>query len=186
MNNRSEKSKHQAIVTLLFALALLLGACSSTQSVGSQLDDGLITSKVKMKLAADPAVNPFEIDVDTREGVVYLSGMVDSWDERMEAEQLARATAGVIGVANELNIGEHSLTEELDDARIASKVKAKLVADPDINAFDIDVDIDLGVVTLRGLVETSWQKREAAAIARNTIGVKKVRNNIAVAPVAGS
>jgi len=177
---RSSTSKSGLFITLLLPLALILGACSSTRSVGDQLDDGVITSKVKAKLAADPEVNPFEIDVDTRNRVVYLSGMIDTWDERMEAERLARNTGGVIGVVNELQIGEHAALEEINDARIASKVKLRLAADPDINAFNIDVDIDLGVVTLRGEVNTPWQKREAASIARNTAGVKEVKNQILV------
>lgn len=167
-----------AITSMTILLAL--GGCSSTQTTGEELDDALITTKVKSKLAADPTVNPFEIDVDTLEQVVYLSGTVDTWDERMQAEHLARDTGGVVGVVNELNFGEHDVLEELNDTRIVSKVEAKLAIDPDINPFDLDVDSDLGVVTLRGQVRTGGQKREAEAIARNTVGVKRVRNEIEV------
>jgi len=167
----------------IVALAMVLtSACASTRSTVGQFHDAAITAKVKTKLAADPQVNPFEIDVDTSKGVVYLSGAVDSWTERMEAESLARDTGGVVGVVNELSFGDRSVGERLDDAVIASKVKAKLAADPDIDPFDIDVDVDLGVVTLRGEVAARYQKREAASIAMSTGGVREVHNRIRVRP----
>jgi len=175
------QSRSIGIVTLL-AVSLLLGACSSTQTVGEEIDDSVITSKIKAKLAADPDVNPFEIDVDTLERVAHLRGTVETNKERMEAEKLARETHGVRTVINELTLGDHTVAENLTDAKIASIVKAKLAADPEINPFDIDVDADLGVITLDGLVKTNEQKMEAEKLARNTDGVKRVKNEIKVRP----
>jgi hyperosmotically inducible protein len=166
------------------AVLMMLGACSSTQTTGEEIDDAVITSKVKAKLAADPEVNPFEIDVDTLNRVVYLRGTVETRAAMREAEKLARTTSGVLGVVNELNLGDHTFREGLNDATLATKIKAKLAADPDINPFDIDVDADLGVITLHGQVRTVEQKREAEEIARGTDGVRKVRNKIEVSPRA--
>ena len=69
------------------------------------LDDATLTAKVKAKLAADPEVTAYTIDVDTSGAVVTLSGHVESADESAEAEKLARDTEGVQSVVNRLTVG---------------------------------------------------------------------------------
>ncbi|HYG64894.1 MAG TPA: BON domain-containing protein [Thermoanaerobaculia bacterium] len=69
----------------------------------------------------------------------------------------------------------------LNDAGITAKVKAKLIADPQVNPFHIDVDTLDGVVTLSGKVRSENVKAEAEKLAQITEGVKSVTNNIQVA-----
>ena len=166
----------------LAGLILLLGlaACSSTQTVGEEVTDAWITSKVTGKLTADPEVNPFEIDVDTQNGVVRLSGSVETEAQRNEAEELARGTEGVERVINDIQLGDPTFGETIDDAWISTKVKSKLAADPEVNAFNIDVDVQQSVVTLSGTVKTERAQQHAAEIARDTDGVRDVRNLIKV------
>jgi hyperosmotically inducible protein len=71
--------------------------------------------------------------------------------------------------------------EVLDDAAVTTRVKARLVADPDVNAFHIDVDTIDGRVTLNGKVATDYQRQEAAELASRTEGVVSVVNLIQVA-----
>lgn len=91
---------------LLLVLALASLACSSTTTPGTQLDDAAITAAVKVKLAADGDINPFNIDVDTNEGVVTLQGRVAKEEARTKAEQLARNTDGVKRVINLVKVGD--------------------------------------------------------------------------------
>lgn len=70
--------------------------------------------------------------------------------------------------------------EALDDATISAKVKANLIADPEVRALDIDVDTIDGRVTLQGKVATESQKAEAEKLARITPGVRQVLNLIQV------
>lgn len=93
-----------AITGLVVCIALTLGACTSTQTVGEQFDDATITTKVKSKLAADPEVNPFNIDVDSNDGVVTLQGTVRDSEARTIAERLARETQGVKRVVNLIKV----------------------------------------------------------------------------------
>ena len=95
----------------------LAGATKGVRSVRSEIrvvsaesedderySDSWITGKVKAKLAADPQINPFNIDVDTEDGRVTLSGIVSSDVARTEAAQLARDTKGVHAVDNEIAV----------------------------------------------------------------------------------
>jgi hyperosmotically inducible periplasmic protein len=105
--NRNNWLLRVPVVGLVLVIALALGACSSTQSVGTQVDDAAITAAVKAKLAADGDINPFNIDVDTNEGVVTLQGRVAKAEARTKAEQLARETHGVKRVINLVKVGEN-------------------------------------------------------------------------------
>ena len=105
--NRNNWLLHVPVYFVL-VLALALGACSSTKSAGTQVDDAAITTKVKAKLAADGDINPFNIDVDTNEGVVTLQGRVAKEEARTKAEALARETDGVRRVINLVKVGDNS------------------------------------------------------------------------------
>ncbi|MGE3775303.1 MAG: BON domain-containing protein [Gammaproteobacteria bacterium] len=69
----------------------------------------------------------------------------------------------------------------IDDAAVTARVKAALVADPDLSALEIDVDSKDGVVTLRGSVESSAASERAGTLARDTEGVVSVDNQLVVA-----
>lgn len=168
------------LITIALALVFLTAttACSSNQSVGEKIDDAWITSKIETKLAADPEVNPFNVDVDTNDGVVRLSGVVEKKRARKEAADLARNTKGVKRVINDIKVGEMTASERFDDASITVKIKSKLTADPEVNPFTIDVDTDQGIVTLSGHVSTQKVRQEAEELAKSVEGVKSVRNRL--------
>jgi len=95
-----------AVVVVVAVMMMSLAACSSTRSPGRQIDDATITTKVKAKFAADGDINPFNISVDTKEGVVTLTGRVKKEEARTRAEQLARDTNGVTRVINLVKVGD--------------------------------------------------------------------------------
>jgi hyperosmotically inducible protein len=164
------------------AVAVALSACTTTRSAGQQLDDGAITAKIESKLSLDPDINPFNVDVDTLDGVVTLRGEVEKASARTGAERLARDTDGVVEVRNEIRVqGEPGEDDEtLSDAAITVKIKTKLTADPDINPFNVDVDTLDGVVTLSGIVGKAENVERVEEIARETEGVVEVRNELQV------
>jgi hyperosmotically inducible periplasmic protein len=73
-------------------------------TVGENINDAWIVTKVKSQLAADPEVNSFNIDVDALDGQVTLSGVVTAERARQEAERIAKATEGVKLVRNEIRV----------------------------------------------------------------------------------
>jgi hyperosmotically inducible protein len=96
------------IACIALCAAPLMSSCSSTQPVGEQMSDAGITSKIKAKYVADPEINPFNISVETEEGVVYLTGRVKTQASKDEAEQLARDTDGVRQVVNNIQVGDRT------------------------------------------------------------------------------
>ncbi len=82
---------------------------AGAERVGRQVEpyarDAAITARVKARLTADPEINAFQIDVDTVDAKVTLSGKVPTARARDEAEHLARTTEGVADVTNRLEVG---------------------------------------------------------------------------------
>lgn len=150
------------------------------RSVGTQVDDAVITTKVKTKLIEDPLTKARKIDVDTVNGVVTLTGLVDSEEEIQRAVAIAQSVPGVKRVVNNLRVGKRGIKSYLSDKEITAKIKAKFIADPEIKAFSIDVDTVNGVVTLTGIVDREEQKRRAVEIAKGVDGVREVIVNIQV------
>ena len=154
-------------------------ACSET--------DAGVTTKVKAKLAADDAVKAYQIDVDTRDKVVTLSGNVENDIAKTQASRLARETEGVARVVDNVTVTREPVDTpnmadrtDLTDPSITAAVKAKLLGDPDVAGLKIDVDTQSGIVTLSGTVKSAAEKDEAVRIARDTAGVKSVNDMIKV------
>ena len=88
-----------------FALVTLLASCSmisGRESAGQYVDDTTITSKVKADILGDPALKVLQINVETMQGVVQLSGFVDSQQSEAKAVDLARHVRGVRSVKDTL------------------------------------------------------------------------------------
>ena len=79
------------------------------------------------------------------------------------------------------HLGDKSAHATIDDATITTKVKAKFVEDPIVKAMDIKVDTYQGVVQLSGFANSQAEAEKAAVLARNTHGVKSVKNDIRLA-----
>ena len=161
-------------------LLALLGCSSSMVPQGTQHTDSGITSVVQASLESNDKVKARQVDVQTREGIVYLTGVVDTESARQEAARVAWRTEGVTGVVNGLTVGERTVGSWIDDVTISSKVKSKLIANSEIKAGDIDVSSSQGVVTLIGRVSSENIKSTAERVARDTAGVKDVHNELLV------
>ncbi len=167
--------------------AMLAAVAAVAMIIGCSQSDAGITVKVKAKLAADGAVKASRINVETKDKIVTLSGNVDSPEAKAQAVALARGTEGVTDVVDNLTLtppqsaeAGRSIGEVVDDAAITAAVKTKLMADTVVGALKIDVDTKNGVVSLNGPVRSQAEKDTALRIARETSGVKDVRDNLVV------
>jgi hyperosmotically inducible protein len=173
------------IPTAFLTLCLLLIAPSiaSAQETTRTRSDAEITARVKTALIRNDETKARQINVETENGVVQLSGFVDSEQMKSSAAATAQSVSGVQEVRNELIVREGNRTagRATDDAVIAAKVKSELAADSGLaTAADVNVEVKRGVVQLSGFVGSIEQKQEAEQIARQVAGVTDVRNSIEV------
>ncbi|HEY4369467.1 MAG TPA: BON domain-containing protein [Steroidobacteraceae bacterium] len=97
--------KTYIVATALLA-GSLIGNVALADSVGQKTDDTWITTKVKTDLAKDSATPANKIHVNTKAGVVVLTGSVASTAEKEKAEKDARGVKGVVDVENQLKVAE--------------------------------------------------------------------------------
>ena len=183
----------------LFGWISAVAVAATMTAACGQTDPG-ITTAVKSKLAADDTVRATDINVDTKNGVVTLKGEVPSAAAKTRAIELAKATDGVRDVVDAIAVtpaatptsgmmdetrrkadeSARGVGGTLGDAGITTAVKAKLLADTTVSGLNIDVDTTEAVVTLKGEVHSAVEKRRAMEIARETDGVKSVKDQLKI------
>jgi osmotically-inducible protein OsmY len=139
--------------------------------------DAQLKREVEAELEWEPAVDAAHVGVAVRDGVVTLSGHLETFAEKHLAERAVRRVAGVHAIAEEINV-------KLDQAHVRS--------DPDIaqaitNAFawhtliprdQIQIKVERGWVTLTGEVNWDYQRRVTEQTVRPITGVRGVTNSI--------
>ena len=143
--------------------------------------DQEIQADVMAELRWDPSVPANEIGVVVKDGVVTLTGTVDTYMKKWRAEEVAHHVNGVIAVANEIQV--RSIGERTDSDIAAAAVHA-LSWNSTIPQGKIHVTVDKGWITLKGEVEWQFQRQEAERAVRGLFGVKGVSNLITVKPAA--
>jgi osmotically-inducible protein OsmY len=184
--------KHVAVTALILS-SLFAG----TQVFGEEPDgaakDAWIGGKLEAVYALNRHLSSFAIKTDVEQGIVHLTGTVESDIDRDLAGELAQGIEGVVEVDNDLEIAadakdaaarergsERSFGTWIDDATTTATVKSSLLANPNTEGLEIDVDTLGDVVTLTGEVASAEEKALAEEITRNTGDVKDVRNQLVV------
>ncbi|MDO8893708.1 BON domain-containing protein [Nitrosomonas sp.] len=174
------------VLTIMLIGGLSIAGCGKSSdngpqtetktTVGTEIDDTVMTTKVKSALLRDTGLESLDIKVETRKGVVQLSGFVDSQNQMDRAMAVAQGVDGVSNVDNKIRIKakDTSVGAKIDDSVITTKVKAALISDPIIKNFDIGVVTRDGEVQLSGFVEDQTQVDRAIEVAREVEGVKNV------------
>jgi hyperosmotically inducible protein len=189
-----QKSKRQtlmmALVAGLVAVAPLTAgaqdktdkAVDKTKEVAKDakvaVSDSWLTSKTKIALFSDDRVKGSQVKVETKDGVVFLRGKVDSAEAKAAAESVAKGIDGVKSVKNDLQVVSPGARKAVDakDTDIAKAVESRLSRESDLKK--IDVRADSGVVTLTGAVPTINASAKASEMARGVPGVRSVKNEL--------
>ena len=143
--------------------------------------DAQIQADVLAELKWDARVLPNEIGVAVKDGVVTLTGWVDSYSKRWAAEDAAHRVRGVKAVANDIEV-RLSTADERTDADIAAAAVRALEGDAFVSVDNLDVTVSKGWVTLKGTVEWQYQTDDAERVVRRLTGVKGVSNLLTVKP----
>jgi osmotically-inducible protein OsmY len=143
--------------------------------------DDDIKRDVEDELRWDPDIDPTDIAVAVKDGVVALTGFVRSYAQKFEAEAAAKRVAGVLGVANDLEVRLPSI-DERPDPDIARDAVQALKNQLPLSADKIKVIVKNGWVTLEGEVEWNYQREAAENAVRWIKGVKGVSNLVQLKP----
>lgn len=143
------------------------------------MTDFELKNNVETELNWEPSVNAAEIGVAVKDGVVTLTGKVESYWEKSAAERASFRVAGVKGLANELEI-RLPFASQRDDAEIAAAALNRLDWAVTLPKNRIKAKVSGGWVTLEGTVDWQFQKQTAEDDVRNLLGVKGVSNLIQV------
>lgn len=141
--------------------------------------DSVIQQEVIQELKWDTRVDASEIGVAVNNGVVMLSGNVDGYAKKIAAQEAAHRVAGVLDVANEIEVkipGQIAKT----DADIACAVRQALEWDVWVRDDLIQSTVSNGWVTLEGRVELLRERDDVERAIRRLAGVRGVTNNIVV------
>lgn len=133
------------------------------------------------QLKWEPILNAAEIGVAVKNGIVTLSGIVDTYSKKIAAERAAAKVSGVKAVAEELQVGMSPVFHRTD-AEIAEAVLNALKWDTTIPEDKISVKVEDGVVSLEGTVCWDYQRRAARAAIVNLAGVRMINNHLTVRP----
>jgi osmotically-inducible protein OsmY len=143
--------------------------------------DDQIQTDLLAELKWEPRVQPNEIGVAVKNGVVTLTGWVDSLMKRWAAEDAARRVRGVTAVANDIEVRLARDDERTDPVIAAAAVRA-LEWDASVPVDKLDVTVSKGQIMLKGEVEWQYQKQDAERVVRRLGGVTGVTNLITVKP----
>jgi hyperosmotically inducible periplasmic protein len=170
------------LIAIFLSVLMLFSADAFTQDLAGVLDESTVTTKIKAKIAAEKSLSVFNLGVTTTNGVVTLTGTVNSDADASKAIEIAESTDGVKDVdASQLAITQS--TQPLTDVAITAKIKGlfikeKLFGEKDIAAMGITVETNNGVVYLTGNADNSQQIKNAIKIAGSVSGVKKVDSRV--------
>ena len=190
----------RSLISMIVATTLTTAAYAGDMDTDNKWEKGAkdawIDGKAEATLLFNGNLDSFDINTDVKDGNVVLTGKVENSVDKKLAEELVANIDGVVSVDNKLTIvadddmdsdlsddAEDAVdegTSELTDAKIATVIKTRLLMDTDISGFDIDVDVESGVVTLTGEVDSDAERDLAVEIAKNASDVKDVENNLRV------
>ncbi|MHC1762780.1 MAG: BON domain-containing protein [Verrucomicrobiia bacterium] len=178
---------NQDLSSIGLALALLLtNPASSPAQVtsnsppgntdSSSPQDAVVKRAIERQIILDKQIPSHQVKVDFDDGVVTLSGTVHNLLAKERALRIARAARGVRQVTDHLEVDTSGQT----DASVRDQLLLALASDPATDVFDVDVEVENGIVTLTGIVD-SWAERErVATVTKGVNGVRSIRNGLSV------
>lgn len=174
--------------TTLIALSLVTAPVAlADNNWEDKSRDAWLDGKAETTLLLNSNLNSFDIDTDVNNGVVTLSGKVESEVDKALASELVASLEGVSEVDNKLEVTATDQQEKssdmvraLTDSKVATVVKTRLLMESEVSGTSINVDSKMGEVILEGEVSSEAERDLAITIAENTSDVKKVTDKLKV------
>lgn len=204
--------QHSVVSTISVLVAVLgLAACASKPPeppAAPKMTNEDLDRTVTAKINSDPAlvVYNFDVDADADKRAVTIKGSVPTQALRTRAVDAVKAVDAGLAITDKIDVkpgdvdlkdwnedmareareraakSSDSIGDSLEDAWIHTKINSKLFGEGGFPGGSLNVDVKNNVVTLRGTVSTSADKAKAEQVARDTSGVKSVRNQLVIKP----
>lgn len=187
----------RGLAPLMIIFSISIAACTERQ-----VDDAILTARIKARMTADGRISPSRVDVDTLNGEVTLRGETPTQEEKDAAVEVTRGVEGVRSVSNQIIVnpavagtgipsGEEikrqaekavgdvgqGVKKEAEDAFLLGEIKARLTA---AGFGAVAVSLERGVVTLNGEASNEKDRIAVEAIVEKIKGVEKVDNQLTV------
>jgi len=148
--------------------------------------DVALEAKVRGALALSRRASGLDIDVAVHSRIVALTGRVPTPEVRSIAEAIVADTPGVAGVENRLDVDpkavangyEASLLQRIADLETQVSLQERLRHEPLLAGANVKVEVDQGIVVLRGAVESEMERETAQQVARSAVGAEHVRSEL--------
>jgi len=168
----------KTLYSLFLCAAAVALLAISIPAHASKLDDSIESSAKKTYVFKTYLKND-KIKVDSKGGVVTLTGTVSEESHKSLAQETVAGLPGVKSIDNKLEVKEERPAEK-SDAWLTTKVKTTLLYHRSVGGFKTEVNVKDGIVTLRGNAPSQAQKELTAEYARDIEGVKDVTNEMTV------
>jgi len=143
--------------------------------------DSMLQKEVMAELHWEPSINAAQIGVEVKNGIVTLSGHVDSYAEKWRAEKAAQRVQGVKALVIEMNVQLPSQYQR-SDVTIANAINNMLDWATYIKKDDIHVMVENGWVTLTGALEWEYQKKSVLQLIQQVKGIMGVHDRVTIKP----
>jgi osmotically-inducible protein OsmY len=143
--------------------------------------DSDIRRDVEDELRSDPDIDATDIAVAVKDGSVTVTGFVRSFRQRRTAEQDVKRVAGVVGIANNVEV-RLPISHRRPDPEIEGDAVEAIKRDLPLSWEKIKAIVEDGRITLQGEVEWHYQREQAEEAVQGLRGIRSVTNKIEVRP----
>jgi osmotically-inducible protein OsmY len=171
-NRVMSRWKVHLIAGMTSAFFLVSGAV--TLAAPGELNDLDISLAVENELMLEPAIPTHNIDVSVEQGVVTLSGSVDTYAAMLDAQDVAESIKGVEAVVNSIEVKPRKVA----DLAIRSRILSALALNPVTESYEIRVEVVDGEVTLTGKLDSRSEMQAAQDVVADVPGVTRVVNQL--------
>lgn len=173
-----------SILGIFLAGTVPLTMANTARDLPTQASDAAITGALKAQFMKDKLLNPFNITVTTRDGKVYLGGVVDTDIQYERAIALAESDDSVKDVDSS-NLQVKNSQSAISDSVITAKIeglllKNKFFGNKDVSFWPVKIETKDGIVYLTGKVDNNNQKNNIITIAKSVNGVNDIKEDLSL------
>jgi hyperosmotically inducible protein len=150
-----------------------------TERLGERVADLELKTVIDDALSKSAELQDKHIDVQVKNGIVTLGGVLETSAQKYSAEQIAWQASGALGVRNNISVTSAPTAPETADEKLARRVEFELYSTRAVSLKNMQINVNNGTATLNGDARSRAERLLAEKIAQSVEGIRKVVNNLA-------